>query len=47
MFLVMRIKKKLAGLHVEDTKQTNHFYCCPESCHVEKEQNIQVVLNES
>lgn len=32
MFLVMRIKRKLAGLHVEDTKQTNHFYCCPESC---------------
>lgn len=47
MFLVMRIKRKLAGLHVEDTKQTNHFYCCPESCNVEKEQNIQVVLNES
>lgn len=25
MFLVMRIKKKLAGLHVEDTKKTNIF----------------------
>lgn len=44
----MRIKKKLAGLHVEDTKKKKTISIAVLNLVMfKKKQNIQVVLNES